>query len=348
MSYNKFYVTRYMGAKYKLLDFIVPHIHKNMKPGATFIDLMAGTHSIAYAVKQDFNTVSNDIQRYSFIFGKALIENNQISRVDERYESDFSDLNLETEKDSWLTLNYKDTYFSENQLCEISAIRKRIATLNNEHLEAIYLSALSYAMSLCQSSTGHFAQYLPMGNPRTEYLRAMSISDSFFSKCAELEIALSDKTSNVFNIESSSFLKSPELESLAPAGSLVYLDPPYSPAQYSRYYHLLGTVVNNDQPNIAFKGLYRDDRFQSGFCSPRSAKNEFQTVIAESAKRDWSLLISYANSGVVDIAVIIELASLYYGNVELATQDYDHSTQGRGEVRSIKEVLVICTEPIKQ
>ena len=337
-----------MGAKYKLLDFIVPHIHKNMKPEATFIDLMAGTHSIAYAVKQDFNTVSNDIQRYSFIFGKALIENNQISRVDQRTESDFSDLNLEIEKDSWLTLNYKDTYFSENQLCEISAIRKRIATLNNDHLEAIYLVALSYAMSLCQSSTGHFAQYLPMGNPRTEYLRSMSISDSFFSKCAELEIALSDMTSRVFNIESSSFLKSPELESLAPAGSLVYLDPPYSPAQYSRYYHLLETVVNNDQPNIAFKGLYRDDRFQSGFCSPRSAKNEFQTVIAESAKRDWSLLISYANSGVVDIDVIIELASLYYGNVELATQDYDHSTQGRGEVRSIKEVLVICTEPIKQ
>ena len=348
MSYNKFYVTRYMGAKYKLLDFIIPHIHKNLKPGATFIDLMAGTHSIAYAVKQDFNTLSNDIQRYSFIFGKALIENNVISRVDQRYESDFSDLNLEIEKESWLTLNYKDTYFSETQLCEISAIRKRIATLNNEHLEAIYLVALSYAMSLCQSSTGHFAQYLPMGNPRTEYLRSMSISDSFFSKCAELEIAFSDKTSKVFNIESSSFLKSPELESLAPAGSLVYLDPPYSPAQYSRYYHLLETVVNNDQPNIAFKGLYRDDRFQSGFCSPRSAKNEFQTVIAESAKRDWSLLISYANSGVVDIAVIMELANMYYGNVELATQDYDHSTQGRGEVRSIKEVLVICTKPIEQ
>jgi adenine-specific DNA-methyltransferase len=337
-----------MGAKYKLLDFIVPHIHKNMKHGATFIDLMAGTHSIAYAVKQDFNTVSNDIQRYSFIFGKALIENNQISRVDQRYESDFSDLNLEKEKESWLTLNYKDTYFSEIQLCEISSIRKRIATLNNEHLEAIYLVALSYAMSLCQSSTGHFAQYLPMGNPRTEYLRSLSISESFFSKCAELEIALSDKTSNVFNAESSLFLKSTELENLAPAGSMVYLDPPYSPAQYSRYYHLLETVINNDQPNIAFKGLYRDDRFQSGFCSPRSAKNEFQTVIGESAKRGWNLLISYANSGVVDIAVIMDLASLYYGNVELATQDYDHSTQGRGEVRSIKEVLVICTEPIKQ
>ena len=61
--------------------------------------------------------------------------------------------------------------------------------------------------------------------------------------------------------------------------SLVYLDPPYSTENYSRYYHIAETLVNYDYPECRFKGCYRDDRFKSSFCRKSKAKNEFDNAV---------------------------------------------------------------------
>lgn len=341
-EFDKFFTTRYMGAKYKLLDFILPPIIDILPEGASFIDLMAGTHSVGYALKRRNKIISNDVQFYSKIFGEAIIENNALSNINFRFEEDFGRIEINKKLSNWFVDTYSDTYFSKHQCQEISTIRTLIAGLTEPYVKEIYLTALAYSMSLCQSSTGHFAQYLPKDHPRLKYLRSMSVFDTFRQKCAETEIVLSRFKGKVFNLEIKDFLNHDYLYEHARSGSVAYLDPPYSPAQYSRYYHLLETVFLDDEPSVSFKGVYREDRFQSDFCSTRKALKAFENVIASTSKNDWHLVISYADSGVVNLSDLKDVCTNFYPVVNVLKRNYSHSTQGRGETRDVSELLVIC------
>jgi adenine-specific DNA-methyltransferase len=344
VDFDKFFVTRYMGAKYKLLDFIIPPITNLLQEGGSFIDLMAGTHSVGYALKKRNRVIANDVQYYSKIFGEAIIENNTFSNINFRYHEDFNKLEINKNMSSWFVETYSDTYFSKYQCQEISSIRLQISRIVDPYVQQIYLTALAYAMSLCQSSTGHFAQYLPKTHPRLKYLRSLSILESFNQRCNEIDIVVSKHGGKVFNLEINDFLNQDYLHQHAGIGSLAYLDPPYSPAQYSRYYHLLETVFLNDEPKVGFKGVYRDDRFQSDFCSTKKALDAFEEVISNVSKKEWNLVISYANSGVVDISNLKKVCKDFYPVVTVQNRDYLHSTQGRGETRDISELLLICSK----
>ena len=138
------------------------------------------------------------------------------------------------------------------------------------------------------------------------------------------------------------FFKVAELETEAPAGSFAYLDPPYSEAQYSRYYHLLETVFLNDRPEVSHKGLYRPDRFQSPFCSPKKVAQAFEDVASSAASKRWKLGISYSLSGLIQIDQLVAICKGSFDQVDIHSQKYAHSMQGRGVIGDTTEVLLIC------
>lgn len=345
-EYRKFdaiYVTRYMGAKYKLLELIVPAIEQLLAPGGTLIDLMAGTHAVGYSLKSRNRIIANDIQYYSEIFGRALIANNNLLNLRSCYLEDFKDVAPQYFVDSWFVKTYADTYFSRTQCTEIAAIRDRINGITNINAKNLYLTVLANAMSLCQSSSGHFAQYFPKNHPRLKSLRAMSVLKEFMQRCEEIEIVQGKFENIIMRAEVSDFFKSKEFLEIAPAGSLVYFDPPYSSAQYSRYYHLLETVFLDDSPEVSFKGLYRGDRHQSDFCSSRNVKLAFSEVIEHSFNKRWNMVISYSDAGLLELSEILNLCKNYYKNVEMFQREYGHSTQGRGIVSKVREIVIACS-----
>ena len=73
---------------------------------------------------------------------------------------------------------------------------------------------------------------------------------------------------------------------------LVYIDPPYTNAHYSRFYHILETLVNYDYPELEFFGRYRNDRFQSSFCIKSEATQEFEYMIGTCAEAQKIILVS--------------------------------------------------------
>jgi adenine-specific DNA-methyltransferase len=75
-------ILRYMGNKTKIRDFLIKKIINETQAGETIIDLMAGTHAIGYSLKGKYKIISNDIQKYSYVIGKALIENNTYLKVE--------------------------------------------------------------------------------------------------------------------------------------------------------------------------------------------------------------------------------------------------------------------------
>jgi len=345
-SFDTFYTTRYMGAKYKLLDLIIPRVHDLLPEGGVFVDLMAGTHAVGYALKSRNVIFANDIQHYSFIFGQALIMNSNVLSVKTRVLKDFEGIS-ECLSAGWFSKTYGETYFSTEQCLQIEAIRSRISTLEDETVKSVYLTVLTNAMSLCQSSAGHFAQFMPSTSARIQSLRKMNLLDTFISKSISVEITQPKFANKVFKEEGISLLHRLTASNQLPKGSLVYLDPPYTSAQYSRYYHLLETVILNDQPNVNFKALYRDGRFQSPFCSSRLAPSAFKEVARGASQSGSSLLISYSNAGVLSVESIEEICRAFYHKIEVFKKPYAHSMQGRGVKKDREEIVISCSGPKK-
>ena len=52
MEYANIQTIRYMGNKNRLLNFVIPEIESVSNPGDVICDIMAGTHSIGYALKE--------------------------------------------------------------------------------------------------------------------------------------------------------------------------------------------------------------------------------------------------------------------------------------------------------
>lgn len=339
------YVTRYMGSKYRLLDLIIPAVNSVSRSDAPVIDLMAGTHAVGYALRRDKVVIANDVQAYSEVFGKALLLNNRIPNVKTRLHRDLGYLELQSATEGWFSSTYADTYFSYGQCREIEEIRARISLLSDELLSAIYLTALAFAMGLCQSSPGHFAQYMPSDHNRVKALRDKSVIEAFLSRCEELEFRIDGPQCHLFRREASRLLSEKCVNTLAPEGSVVYLDPPYTTAQYSRYYHLLETVVLDDRPEVSHKAKYRNDRFQSNFCSASKAASTFAEYIDAFASRGWSLVVSYSSHGVIPVTHLIDLVQSKYRDVETRSREYAHSMQGRGQVSDRREFVICAKHP---
>jgi adenine-specific DNA-methyltransferase len=329
-----------MGAKYKLLDLVVPAVERIADPEGVVVDLMAGTHAVGYALKQNHKIIANDIQTYSEVVGNALLINRRWSTVAERVELDFRGCQQDVREPGWFSRVYSDTYFSELQCRDIEAIRKRISELEDDDLRSVYLLALCSAMALCQSSPGHFAQFLPSQHPRVQSLRSMSLMHAFVTRCKELTITTSNLGNRVMRADSLHLVSSDDLRDLAAPGSVVYLDPPYTTAQYSRYYHLLETVVLNDEPEVSFKGLYRQDRYQSPFCSTSRASASFAKIIRACADQGWPLVVSYSSHGLLEINELVELLSASFPKVLVNGSQYNHSMQGRGVVQDRTEFVL--------
>ena len=72
-KYPSLVVTKYMGSKKAILPFVSNELERLTEPGDIIVDLMAGTHTIGYAMKNRCRIVANDIQRYSMVIGNTLL-----------------------------------------------------------------------------------------------------------------------------------------------------------------------------------------------------------------------------------------------------------------------------------
>ena len=75
----------YIGSKYSLIDFLKSSIAKTLEGNdetrspskMVFADLFAGTGVVSGSFKQDgYSIIANDIQYYSYVITKHMIENN--------------------------------------------------------------------------------------------------------------------------------------------------------------------------------------------------------------------------------------------------------------------------------
>src|SRR3989338_9204412 len=155
-------IIRYAGNKAKLLSFLLPHITSNLPKGKTFLDLFAGTHSVGYALKPRNRIIGKDVQTYSWVIGKGIIEGSY-SLSQKSAQTELIPLLKEYRKKdhSLFTKTFASTYFGPKQCEDIDRLKFTIDNASiPEKRRYAYLCCLMYALSNVASTTGYFAQYL--------------------------------------------------------------------------------------------------------------------------------------------------------------------------------------------
>ena len=331
---------RYMGIKTNLLSEIIPAIRNITPENGIVLDLMAGSNTVSYALKEFFTVYTNDIQEYSYIISKAVIENQSeiISKETAKNDLDKNiQKNLKQPKFNFFEKVYSDTYFSKLQCKYIDSIRYAIEQTDNEYKKDLYLFALMCAMCKVQSTPGHFAQYMPKDHPRIIPLQKMDIYNEFLEKCDNYgSLYFNNNKNKAFCCDYKELFKK-DIGHI----DTIYLDSPYSQEQYSRFYHILETIVKYDSPTVNYKAKYRDNRFQSDFCYKSKVKREFENIMTFCGKNKINLVISYSNKGVLSADELEKLCNNFFNTVNIHEINYTHSTQGKG-IKNLNELIICC------
>ncbi|MDG2083883.1 MAG: DNA adenine methylase [Planctomycetota bacterium] len=273
------------------------------------------------------------------------------------------------------TVYWGQVYFSIEQSIMIDSIRCAIEAIpessaHHKQKKALYLSALLHAVSVSTSGTSHFAQ--PRSVEKDNELLAV-VKRRSTDIPEQFELALDAIRKEVLErprLSGNKVFCHDILELLAEGNALedenvdlVYLDPPYTSDNYSRFYHVLETLARYDYPDLQLrgeeltKGRYpvREMRFTSEFCSGPHVEDAFRKVAEGCKKKGAKLLISYSgDTGLLTkrwleqghpnpAARLRELLLEYFATVEIREQKLMHSGQGDSN-RPVQELLLLCED----
>mgnify|MGYP000370248342 CR=1 FL=1 len=72
-------IQRYLGNKTSIIDPIIKEVNSLCEPGDRVCDIFSGTLAVSMALKKNgYRVVSNDINKFSYSFGKSFLVNNTI------------------------------------------------------------------------------------------------------------------------------------------------------------------------------------------------------------------------------------------------------------------------------
>lgn len=276
----------------------------------TFADLFAGTGVVGKSFKEKgYRVISNDIQYYSYVINKHLIENVPPLEV-----KILEHLNTLKSTEGFIYKNFcagsgsGRNYFTDENGKKCDSIRIELERLKKcgEIDEAQYYYLLA---SLINS----IDKYANTASVYGAFLKHIKKSAAKEFELELLPIVDGDKSSKAYNANISDLIKTV-------GGDILYLDPPYNARQYCANYHVLETIARYDSPELKGKTGLRDySKQKSDFCSPRTVVDAFDDVI-KNANFEY-IFLSYNNEGLMPFKTIKEIMQRY-GQYEMFSTDY--------------------------
>lgn len=123
---------RYLGSKYKLLDFIDEVIENNCKKFDSIFDVFGGTGVVSnFFSKKGKKIYVNDLLFSNYCIYNAFLSNDKYNeaKIDKLI---FKYNNIKDVEDNYFSRTYKNTYFSEEDCKKIGYIRDDIESLYKE------------------------------------------------------------------------------------------------------------------------------------------------------------------------------------------------------------------------
>lgn len=289
-------------------------------------------------------------------FAKPHFAKEEFSGLDKYFTEEYYSNSKLNGEFNLFTCVYSIPYFSTKQaifidsyICWLNSIKDKIDF--NEY--CVYLSCLIYALGITVTSIGdHFAQpqKFKIGEGKDKYTKELmkiaykkdlNYQSLIAEKLEEFKYIKNGENNKAFNMEALTLLKSSAINDV----DIIYMDPPYTNAHYSRFYHILETLCKYDYPVINFNAKYRENRYQSSFCIKSKAKKEFELMVQLCWEKKKKIVISYSDTEqcLITKKEILSVCEKFYNKVTLKDYDYLYRNFGQKPRKvSGNELLIIC------
>lgn len=322
---------RFLGNKYKLLDFIEDIVNKKCTGFDSFCDIFSGTGVVGERFnKKNIKIISNDLLFSNYISLSAFLVSKGLNLSE--LEKKINYLNkIEVESDNYFSENYGSTYFTLGNARKIGAIREEIENIfENDEEKKVLITSLIYATDKVANTVGHydaFRKKLDSSNP---------------IKLLMPEINFKNNGNNeAFNEDANSLIRKIKCD-------VLYIDPPYNSRQYCDTYHLLENLAAWKKPEV-FGIARKMDRsaIKSSYCL-QNANQAFEDLIKNANCKH--ILLSYNNTGdskdgrsnarISDNDILRILNDR--GDVEIFERDYKAFTTGKSDGTGNIERVFYC------
>lgn len=289
---------RYLGSK----DALLPAIHSLltskglMNRRYRFFDAFCGTGAVANSLKGIFDISINDLMHWSVLYSKGRISGKQCT-----FEKLGFDPFIYFEKnqeiiEGFIYTNYSPAksnrmYFTPENAGRIDYIRHTIEYWKSqdkltENEYAYLLYCLIEGVSSVSNTAGVYGAFLKHWDPRAHNtLKITRQCENLFDALERVPDVRTycDRIENIIS----------DVEC-----DILYLDPPYTQNQYGTQYHLLETLILNDNPQLSkITGSRPVTPMKSLWSKDIYAQVLFDDIIANTQAQ--YIILSYNNDGIM-------------------------------------------------
>lgn len=336
---HKYPKVNYIGNKEKIADWICDFFPDDAK---SVLDAFSGGASISYkAKKRGYEVLSNDILKVNYLLSKAIVENNDVTLDEDDLELIFSGEISE----GFMTKNYANVYFFEDECKELDLYRKNIQKLDCEYKQALALSLLRRSMIRKMPYSRFTINWEKIKQLRDEeysyekYKRKrayhnQSFKHHFLDNLEAYNNAVFDnkQQNKAYNMDVFDLLNEVEAD-------IIYIDPPYS-GTMNNYFGFYGLV----DEYIASKKV---KAFENNFIDKKEVLELFDKLFSKLGKfKYW--FISYNSSSYPTKEKMLEMLSKYSDDVELIEKHHFYKVTGKDKKKDNMEYLFFVKNKVQK
>ena len=374
---------KYMGSKRILLQNGLGEILEAEATSATrVVDLFCGGASVSWFAATELKkpVLACDLQQYAVVLASSVVERTQPLQYDEikelwldrvnrtrnrlkgwRSAAELDTAQLQTKvwsksardlcesnliaKSSLISRFYGGHYFSPTQALTFDAMLRALPQKSD--LRKICLAATIIAASQCAAAPGHTAQPLKATRTGAKHLRSCWLLDpmNYAKKAVEQLVSLHASLPGNAVVEDAN-----EIAKNLNSNDVVFIDPPYSAVQYSRFYHVLETIARGTCNEVEGVGRYPPykDRPNSRYSRKNSSLLAIDDLLQNLAINGCTVILTYPKSlcsNGLSGDKIEEIACKFF-SVKRRTEKSNFSTLGGNTVnraarRAMDELILV-------
>lgn len=286
---------RYLGNKNSIVNVIGNFVKsKKMKNDLIFFDAFCGTGSVSDFFKNNFKLIINDNLELATAMTRGKIVNGFVHFKKLGFNPiDYFNNNSKT-KIGFFSKYYAPAlsgrmYFSDYNAGRIDYFRDTISKWKKQNKinddEYYYLLAcLLESVSKVSNVAGVYGAYLKHWDKRA--IKKIKFIKPESSKAKQRPKLIQIVNDNIVDI-----IDKVECD-------IIYLDPPYTKNKYSVQYHILETLIRNDNPKISgITGSRKFNNVSNSWSVKNKAEIELDYIIAKTKAK--YILLSYSDDGIM-------------------------------------------------
>lgn len=301
---------RFIGNKELITSEILDLLEKKglLNKNLTFFDSFCGTGAVSDALKDSFNLIINDLLNWcvGYTIGRVCVNDCKFEKLG---FDPFEFFNTNDNKiEGFFFKNYSPggserMFFSPENAARIDYFRTTIEEWKNlncisEKEYYFLLSSLIESISKVSNTAGVYGAFLKHWDPR-------AIKPIKFCKVVAKNSEY--KSLLFFNKKIENIISDIDCD-------ILYIDPPYTQNQYGTQYHLIETLVLNDNPNISpITGSRRTAPMRSDWSKNYKAHILLDLILSKTKAK--YILFSYSQDGLMS-KDFIEASLKRYGKPE--------------------------------